>query len=92
MCGITSQDARVPVRAASRQLSATPTGEGLEYQHDSRTNFVGSKLPSLTIIFVCIRLVPQPKTSHDRLVQKLNLRRLGDLGRQKTGFFTICPL
>jgi hypothetical protein len=39
-----------------------------------------------------IRLVPQPKTSHDRLVQKPNLRRLGVLGRQKTGFFTICPL
>ncbi|MDR1923483.1 MAG: hypothetical protein LBQ66_03830 [Planctomycetaceae bacterium] len=31
------RDTRVPVRAASRQLSATPTGEGLEYQHDYRT-------------------------------------------------------
>jgi hypothetical protein len=30
------RDARVPVRAASRQLSATPMGDGLE-QQDSRT-------------------------------------------------------
>ncbi|MDR1923736.1 MAG: hypothetical protein LBQ66_05110 [Planctomycetaceae bacterium] len=29
--------------AASRQLSVTPTGDGLEYQHDSRTNFIGDK-------------------------------------------------
>ncbi|MDR1925930.1 MAG: hypothetical protein LBQ66_16300 [Planctomycetaceae bacterium] len=36
MCGITRRDARVPVRAALRQSSATPTGDDLEYQHDSR--------------------------------------------------------
>ncbi|MDR1923540.1 MAG: hypothetical protein LBQ66_04115 [Planctomycetaceae bacterium] len=31
------RDTRVPVRAASRQLSATPMGDGLKYQHDSRS-------------------------------------------------------
>ncbi|MDR1923925.1 MAG: hypothetical protein LBQ66_06090 [Planctomycetaceae bacterium] len=30
------RDARVPVRAASRLLSAMPTGDGLEYQYFSR--------------------------------------------------------
>ncbi|MDR1924077.1 MAG: hypothetical protein LBQ66_06855 [Planctomycetaceae bacterium] len=36
MCGIARRDTRVPVRAASRQLSATPTGGSLKYQNVSR--------------------------------------------------------
>ncbi|MDR1925317.1 MAG: hypothetical protein LBQ66_13185, partial [Planctomycetaceae bacterium] len=36
------RDARVPVRAASRLLSATPTGDGLEYQHDSHSTSSGA--------------------------------------------------
>ncbi|MDR1924490.1 MAG: hypothetical protein LBQ66_08945 [Planctomycetaceae bacterium] len=37
LCDITRRDARVPVRAAARQLSAAPTSDGLEYQHNFRT-------------------------------------------------------
>ncbi|MDR1923117.1 MAG: hypothetical protein LBQ66_01990 [Planctomycetaceae bacterium] len=44
------RDARVPVRAASRQLSATPTGDGLEYQPRLQHHFVGGKPPSIIFI------------------------------------------
>jgi hypothetical protein len=45
------RDARVPIRAASRQLSATPTGDGLEYQHDSRIFGTRASLAPTTSTF-----------------------------------------
>ncbi|MDR1923633.1 MAG: hypothetical protein LBQ66_04590 [Planctomycetaceae bacterium] len=45
------RDARVPVRAAARLLSAAPTGDGLEYQHVFRPFGTRASLAPTTSAF-----------------------------------------